>query len=66
MSIVAGTTRKNTCNNVIGLVKSNTMDPPTPLEYGAPPNQSGVVKAPSMPLGVELLPTLLDFEVNYG
>lgn len=45
MSIVAGTTRKNTCNNVIGLVKSNTMDPPTPLEYGAPPNQSGTSKA---------------------
>ena len=44
MSIVAGTTRKNTCNNVIGLVKSNTMDPPTPLEYGAPPNQSGAGK----------------------
>ena len=46
MSIVAGTTRKNTCNNVIGgLAGSNTMDPPTPLEYGAPPNQSGASKA---------------------
>ena len=44
MSIVAGRTRKNTCNNVIGSVKSNTMDPPTPLEYGAPPNQSGASK----------------------
>ena len=45
MSIVAGTHRKNTCPNVIGGLKSLTMDPPTPLQYGKDYNQSGTGKA---------------------
>ena len=45
MSIVAGTRRKDTCSNVIGGLKSITMNPPTPLQYGKTYNQTGSSKA---------------------
>ena len=45
MSIVAGTRRKDTCSNMIGGLKSITMNPPTPLQYGKTYNQTGSSKA---------------------
>ena len=67
MSIVAGTKRKDTCSNVVGGLKSITMNPPTPPSNTAKRIiKLAPVKPPSMPLGVVLVLMLMVFEVLNG